>query len=236
MSAADRASLLERQASKVSCTLAVESAPVWRVVAGVSALVESSAVQPSDSERTVAEEAAILARVQRGDVAAFDLIVRRYLRRAFAIAYRVLGHREDAEDLVQDAFLTALERIASFDLSRPFGPWFFRIVVNRGLNARKARAIRRTEEMPTDTLEAAQPSPAGMYERTEIRERFQAALAGLSQRQRLIVELADIDGMSGVEIAALLGVSQGTVRWHLHMARHALRKALAPLRGERTHE
>jgi len=198
----------------------------------VSALVDSSAAQASDSERTVAEESALLARVQRGDVAAFDLVVRRYLRRAFAIAYRVLGHREDAEDLVQDAFLTALERIASFDVSRPFGPWFFRIVVNRGLNARKSRAIRRTEAMPADTLEAAEPSPAGMYERIEIRDRFQAALEGLSQRQRLIVELADIDGMSGVEIAALLGVSQGTVRWHLHMARHALRKALAPLRGE----
>jgi RNA polymerase sigma-70 factor (ECF subfamily) len=198
----------------------------------VSALADSSTAQASDSERTVAEESALLVRVQRGDVAAFDLVVRRYLRRAFAIAYRVLGHREDAEDLVQDAFLTALERIASFDVSRPFGPWFFRIVVNRGLNARKSRAIRRTEAMPADALEAAEPSPAGMYERTEIRDRFQAALEGLSQRQRLIVELADIDGMSGVEIAALLGVSQGTVRWHFHMARHALRKALAPLRGE----
>lgn len=220
----------------MSCTVEVESAPAWRVASRVSALVESSAAQPSESERTFAEEAAILARVQQGDIAAFDLVVRRYLRRAFAIAYRVLGHREDAEDLVQDAFLTALERIASFDRSRPFGPWFFRIVVNRGLNARKARAIRRTEAMPADVAEPGEPSPAGLYERTEIRERFHAALAGLSQRQRLIVELADIDGMSGVEIAAMLGVSQGTVRWHLHMARHALRKALAPLRGERTHE
>jgi RNA polymerase sigma-70 factor (ECF subfamily) len=82
-------------------------------------------------------------------------------------------------------------------------------------------------------LETTEPSPAGHYERTEIRERFQAALAGLSQRQRMIIEMADIDGLSGVEIAAMLGVSQGTVRWHLHMARHTLRKALAPLRGER---
>ncbi|HKV50617.1 MAG TPA: sigma-70 family RNA polymerase sigma factor [Gemmatimonadaceae bacterium] len=202
----------------------------------MSALVDSSAAPASDSGSTFAEEAALLARVQRGDVSAFDLIVRRYMRRAFAIAYRVLGHREDAEDLVQDAFLTALERIASFDLTRPFGAWFFRIVVNRGLNARKARSIRRTDAMPTDTVEAPEPSPAGHYERTEIREQFQAALAGLSQRQRMIIELADIDGLSGVEIAAMLGVSQGTVRWHLHMARRALRKALAPLRGERTHE
>lgn len=220
----------------MSCPVDVQSAPVWGVATRVSAVVESSAAESSESERAFAEEAALLARVQRGDVAAFDLVVRRYMRRAFAIAYRVLGHREDAEDLVQDAFLTALERIASFDLSRPFGPWFFRIVVNRGLNARKSRAIRRTEAMPLDTLEAAEPSPAGMYDRTEIRERFQAALGGLSQRQRLIVELAEVDGMSGVEIASMLGVSQGTVRWHLHMARRALRKALAPLRGERNDE
>ncbi|MGH7634559.1 MAG: RNA polymerase sigma factor, partial [Gemmatimonadaceae bacterium] len=152
----------------------VESAPVLGVPARVSALLDSSAAQPSDSEDTFAEEAAILARVQRGDVSAFDAIVRRYMRRAFAIAYRVLGHREDAEDLVQDAFLTALERIASFDLTRPFGPWFFRIVVNRGLNARKARSVRRTEAIPTDALDTTEPSPAGHYERTEIRERFQA--------------------------------------------------------------
>lgn len=220
----------------MSCTLDVETAPRWGVQANVTALVDSSAAQSSENERTFAEEAAILTRVQRGDVAAFDMVVRRYMRRAFAIAYRVLGHREDAEDLVQDAFLTALERIASFDVTRPFGPWFFRIVVNRGLNARKARFIRRTEAMPTDTLEATEPSPAGLYDRTEIRERFHAALAGLSQRQRMIIELADIDGLSGVEIAAMLGVSQGTVRWHLHMARHALRKSLAPLRGEGTHD
>lgn len=220
----------------MSCTLEVESLPVLGVPTRVSALVDSSAAQPTDSEGTFAEEAAILACVQRGDMSAFDVIVHRYMRRAFAIAYRVLGHREDAEDLVQDAFLTALERITSFDLTRPFGPWFFRIVVNRGLNARKARSIRRTEPVPADTLEANEPSPAVHYDRTEIRERFQAALAGLSQRQRMIIELADIDGLSGVEIAAMLGVSQGTVRWHLHMARHTLRKALAPLRGERTND
>jgi RNA polymerase sigma-70 factor (ECF subfamily) len=186
----------------------------------------------ADSASTFAEEAALLARVQAGDVAVFDVLVRRYLRRAFAIAYRLLGHREDAEDLVQDAFLIALERIGSFDLTRPFGPWFFRIVVNRGLNARKSRAVRRTEATPLETLEAAESSPSAVLESAEIRERFHAALEKLSQRQRLIVELSDLDGLSGVEIATMLKLSQGTVRWHLHMARHALRKALAPLHGD----
>ena len=194
--------------------------------------MESASPQADHDATAFAEEATLLARVQAGDVAAFDVLVRRYLRRAFAIAYRVLGHREDAEDLVQDAFLVALDRIASFDLSRPFGPWFFRIVVNRGLNARKSRAVRRTEAMPLESLEAADPSPSSAIENAEIRERFHAALEGLSDRQRMIIELSDVDGLSGVEIATMLGLSQGTVRWHLHMARHTLREALAPLHGD----
>lgn len=209
-------------------SIAFQHAPRERV----SALVEPASTSASDSESVFAEEATVLGRVQAGDRAAFDVLVRRYMRRAFAIAYRLLGHREDAEDLVQDAFLIALERIGSFDLTRPFGPWFFRIVVNRGLNARKSRAVRRTEATPLDALETSDPSPVADLEGAEIRERFRAALDTLSRRQRLIVELSDLDGLSGVEIASMLGLSQGTVRWHLHMARHTLRKALAPLYGD----
>lgn len=202
----------------------------------MSTLVEPPSATAAGAGSTLAEEAALLARVQAGDSAVFDTLVRRYMRRAFAIAYRLLGHREDAEDLVQDAFLIALERIGSFDLTRPFGPWFFRIVVNRGLNMRKSRAVRRTEAAPLDAFETGDPSPVAALEGAEIRDRFRSALEKLSKRQRLIVELSDIDGMSGVEIATMLGLSQGTVRWHLHMARHTLRKVLAPLYGDLSDE
>jgi RNA polymerase sigma-70 factor, ECF subfamily len=147
------------------------------------------------------------------------------MRRAFSIAYRLLGHREDAEDLVQDAFLQALERIDSFDTSRSFGPWFYRILVNRGLNQRKARSVRQAELLPLD-LASGDPLPDRAAEQTELRARLRAALDELPEKQRVAVQLFEIEGFSGSEIAEILGIPAGTVRYHLHQARHTLRDAL----------
>jgi len=180
--------------------------------------------EPSDDERE------LVIRVQQGDREAFDQLARRHARRAFAIAYRILRHTQDAEDLVQDAFIAALDGIGSFDPSRPFAPWFFKIVVNRALNAASARSTRERHVTVThlwnNDATAVEFDPA---ERSEIRYRFQKALADLPQHQRLIVELSDIDGRSSTEIGEMLELPRGTVRWHLHQARKTLRAALAGL-------
>ncbi|MDQ6828712.1 MAG: sigma-70 family RNA polymerase sigma factor [Gemmatimonadota bacterium] len=181
------------------------------------------------------EEAAVITRVQRGDQAAFDTLARRYSARAFAVAFRVLRNRQDAEDLVQDAFLVALNKIATFDATRPFAPWFLRIVFTRGLNERKSRAARerRVQAVDSSELESKSSGPGAAADadtyRHEIRHRFHEALQGLSERRRLIVQLADVDGMTGDEIADNVSLPSGTVRWHLHEARRALRQALADL-------
>ena len=177
------------------------------------------------------DDCVFVTRVKRGDAAAYDVLVRRYLRRASAIARRLLGNEEDAEDLVQDAFIRALERIHGFDDSRPFGPWFFRLLVNAGLNARKARA-RRTMEPERGDLASSDAGPQQLLEAGEIRERFAQALHALPARQRLIVSMLEVDGMSSQEIADSLGITPETVRWHHHQARRALRAALAPLRNQ----
>jgi len=181
------------------------------------------------------EERALLLAVQRGETQAFDTLVRRYMRRAFAVAFRLLGHREDAEDLVQDAFLLALEQIHTYDVERPFAPWFFRLLTNRGLNARRARSIRYMDSIPEDTS-AHEADAEEQLLRSEVKERFAAALAELPERQRLIVTLAEVDGLSRTEIAAMLDLSPGTVRWYLHEARHKLRRTLAPLHEGETEE
>src|SRR5690606_28481535 len=136
---------------------------------------------------------------------------------------------DDADDLVQDAFLKALERIDRFDADRPFGPWFFRLLVNTGNDTHRRRAVRRTEPEPFDAASAG-PSPLQQAEGTEVRERFDAALAELPPRQRAIVWSFEVDGMTTDEIAGELGVAQVTVRWHLHQARRTLRAALGDLR------
>jgi RNA polymerase sigma-70 factor (ECF subfamily) len=150
------------------------------------------------------------------------------MRRAFAVAYRILGGREDAEDLVQDAFMTALTHIDDFQLGRPFAPWLLRIVANRALNARRSLALRRTEAIPTDVASAF-PAPDVELERAERRERLRLALEALPERQRLIVQLFEVDGYTAPEIAAMLDLSPATVRWHAHEARRALRRALGVL-------
>jgi RNA polymerase sigma-70 factor, ECF subfamily len=173
------------------------------------------------------DEAVLVERVRAGDAAAFEVLVNRYLRRAFSVAYRLLGQKEDAEDLVQEAFMAVLQRIDTFQAGRPFAPWFFRILVNRGLNARKARSLRAVDDIP-DTAAHHGPSPEREAERTELGERLRAAMERLPERQRTIVQLFDLEGMAGPEIAEILEISDGTVRWHLHEARKTLRQALAP--------
>ena len=175
------------------------------------------------------DERSIVDRVQRGDVAAFDALVRRYIDRALVVARRITGNTHDAEDLVQDAFMRALDRIGSFDNTRPFGPWFFRVLTNTGLNARRARVLRMTEPEAVDAP-SSDALPDEVVERHEIRERFDAALASLSPRQRLIVTLFEVDEVPSSEIAARLGIAQETVRWHLHQARLLLRQALGIVR------
>jgi RNA polymerase sigma-70 factor (ECF subfamily) len=177
-------------------------------------------------------EAELVERVRQGDGRAFDTLVTRYMHRAFSVAFRVLGQKEDAEDLVQDTFMVVLQRIDSFEPGRAFAPWFFRILVNRGLNARKARALRTVDEIP-ETASSSGPSPEREAERAELRERLAAALATLPQRQKLVVELFELEGFSGPEIAQIMEISDGTVRWHLHEARKALRQALAPYERSR---
>jgi RNA polymerase sigma-70 factor (ECF subfamily) len=167
--------------------------------------------------------------VQAGDAEAFDLIVRRYMRSAYAVAFRVLGHREDAEDVVQEAFLAALANIGSFDISRRFGPWLYRIVVTRGLNFRKSRSRRATETLEDAGVASGDAGPAAAAERAGLRATVTTALSRLPERQRMVVQLFELDGFSGAEIAAMLGVSPGTVRWYLHEARQALRRMLAHL-------
>ena len=171
------------------------------------------------------DERDLVDRVQQGDSGAFDLLVRRYIGRAHAIARRLMRDPDDADDLVQDALLKALQRIRTFDASRAFGPWFFRLLVNSGLDTHRRRVVRRTE--PEDTeLPSIGPSPLQVVERDEIRRRFEAALGELPPRQRLIVWAYEVDGFSTEEIAGSIGVSQVTVRTHLHHGRRALRAAL----------
>lgn len=183
------------------------------------------AAEPGDGE--------LAERVRRGDAAAFDLLVERHIARAFSIAYRLLGNREDAEDLVQEAFVAVLERIDTFQPGREFGPWFRRIVVNRAINARKARSRRAMADLPAE-VEARGGSPLRAAEQEETAMLVRGAMAELPERQRDILRLFELEGFTSAEIADMLEISDGTVRWHLHQARERLRRSLGLFAGRET--
>jgi RNA polymerase sigma-70 factor (ECF subfamily) len=184
-----------------------------------------AATAAADRQAAIARDAELIRRVRAGDTGAFDVLIAAYMRPAFQMAYRVVGHREDAEDLLQESFLAAYQYLDSFDVARPFGPWLNRIVLNRGANLRRSRTRRQTE--PETEAVSAAPSALEESTRTEARELLNRALATLSERQRLIVTLFDVDGLTSTEIGERLELAPGTVRWHLHEARRVLRGALS---------
>jgi RNA polymerase sigma-70 factor, ECF subfamily len=200
---------------------------------GASRRADPGDATPSGSEDPAGEpdgerapsDADLVDAARGGDTQAFDALVRRYMRRAFAVAYRLLGRRPDAEDALQDAFVAALTKLDTFDRQRPFGPWLLRIVANRSINLRKGLAVRRTEPIPAGVASRA-ASPLEEAERSEVRAELQRALAQLPEQQRWILELFELDGFTGPEIAEMLDLPAGTVRWHLHQARHRLRAVL----------
>jgi len=180
---------------------------------------------PADERRaTLERDATLVRRARNGDTTAFDELVKAYMRQVFHVAYRVVGHREDAEDLVQDCFIAAYQYLDSFDETRPFGPWITRIVLNRGANLRRSRARRATE--PEMDVVSTAPSALDEATRTEAREKLHEVMATLNERQRVIVTMFDVDGLTSAEIGERLELAAGTVRWHLHEARRALRAAL----------
>jgi len=213
-----------------------QAAPRWAesrarpsVTLSVSASVPAEP-SPSPTRLAAAErDGALIERARAGDATAFDTLVRAYMEQAFRVAFRVVGHREDAEDLVQEAFLAAHQYLDSFEVGRPFGPWLMRIVVNRGANLRRSRARRSTEPETEGVSDA--PSALEESEWRDTGRVLQDALATLSERQRLIVTMFEVDGMSSAEIGEMMELAPGTVRWHLHEARRHLRGVLGRIFG-----
>jgi RNA polymerase sigma-70 factor, ECF subfamily len=173
----------------------------------------------------MSDESGLVVRVQQGDTEAYAVLVRRHLPRGYRIAWRMLRHREDAEDAVQDAFVRALERIDQCDPERPFGPWFFRIVATTAINRQRSAKRRETEEL-SDTEVSEVMGPADAATLGVLRGEVDAALATLPPVQRQLIELVTYEEFTPTEAAALLEMPAGTARWHLHEARKALRRLL----------
>jgi len=170
------------------------------------------------------DEAAIVERVRRGDRDAFGILVDRYAEQARGVAYGYLRQVEDAEDLVQDAFVRALERLDRLAPGSPFGPWFYRLLVNAALNRRKYLGRRAMANLPASV--EAPDSPQSDSERAQLRRRLAGALNRLPPDLQTVMVLHDLEGFTHPEISAILEIPEGTCRSHLSRARRLMRDAL----------
>lgn len=204
--------------------------------AGPLAHPDHAAPPASDA---AASEAALLQRLRSGDDAAFEQLVRELTPRLLTVAGRITRSRADAEDVVQEAFLSAFSALADFDGRSALSTWMHRIVVNAALTRARRTAARRT--VPIDDLlptfsngrHATRPEPwravTGESDLDpSLRESLRAALEALPDEFRAVVMLRDMDGMPSADIAAALGISDALVRQRLHRGRQALIKLLAP--------
>jgi RNA polymerase sigma-70 factor (ECF subfamily) len=174
-------------------------------------------------------DAELLAATARGDGAAFAVLVRRYIRAATLLAAQLLGDRDEAEDIVQDAFGVVHRNARRFDAERPFPPWFFAIVRRlasnrRSREARRARLLRLWSRRTSAKLAPA-PADAALLARLDAAA-ARRAMEDLSPMQRACFELVAIRDLAPEEVAAMHGISESTVRQHVFRARAALRNVL----------
>jgi RNA polymerase sigma-70 factor (ECF subfamily) len=185
--------------------------------------------EPSDAE--------LVARAQDGDGGAFEALVKRHIRAAHAVAFAVLAERSDADDAVQDAFLSALQHLDSCAPAEKFRAWLLTIVRNRAFDLKRRGRVRSVEMLEEGTAHTHEPSPLEMAERSELNNRLTAAIDTLTDTQREVLMMHDVEGWKHADIAELLGLAESTVRVHLLHARRKLRTlllAVAPdaARGE----
>jgi RNA polymerase sigma-70 factor (ECF subfamily) len=199
-------------------------------------------VLEADALNGLAGESDLVARCQKGDPAAFSRLVAVHESMVFNLAARLLGDGEEARDVAQEVFLQVYRTLGRFEGRSSLKTWIYRIVVNQCHNRR--RFWHRHGRDREETLDEALPAPpaAGTgtampnpYEQTRRRERARAvqqALLGLRFEQRAVVLLREIEGLSGEEVAAALGIPEGTVKSRLSRAREALRGKLVGLVDE----
>ena len=173
----------------------------------------------------------MIRRVQHGDVDAFGLLVTAYEKNVFNVALQMLGNREDAQDIAQEAFLKAYNSLSSFRGDSQFSSWLYRIVSNLCLDFKRRQSRRPSssltvedddgENVQLDIADESQ-SPETLLERKLTREAVRRGLAELPDEQRQILLLREIQGLSYEEIGEAMGLEAGTVKSRIFRARKKL--------------
>jgi RNA polymerase sigma factor (sigma-70 family) len=192
---------------------------------------------PDPNSRAAMLEADLVKSARRGDLKAYDELVKRYQERIYATIYHMTSNHEDANDLAQESFIKAFSALKSFKGGSTFYTWLYRIAVNKTINFLKQRKNKyhlslndidfNAEHDPDLMALISDKTPTRDVALSELQKKLNEALLKLSEPHRMVVVLHDVQGMSHDEIADVMGCNIGTVRSRLFYARQQLQGQLA---------
>lgn len=222
---------------------AIGSPNAGRPATGLPQSPETSARPP---EPLSIQDHLSLAQLRRGNWAALEQLVERYKDRLYATVFRIVGHPEDAADLVQETFVKALQNVARFEGKSSLYTWLFRIAVNLAISHRRSNQYRLALSLDGDSTrdgdtavnqqaaalrrQLAQQTEQDPVEQTDLHlqyERVIAALQKLDPEFRAVIVLRDVEDCDYEQIAQIMDVPIGTIKSRLFRARSALRNAFA---------
>jgi len=213
-----------------------------------AAAVEPAAADLAEREpldATDARDRRLIRRARGGDTRAFEELVSIYQHRIFGLVLRMIGNRQEAEDLAQEVFITVHRALASYRGEGRFYTWLYRIATNtcknrikylRGRNFHRSVPVEDTPEAqapgadggPTVTFQSQIAGPEATVEGSRLEAAIQHELAQLDPEHRLLIVLRDVQGMSYGDILRITGLQEGTLKSRLHRARLALKERLRP--------
>lgn len=189
------------------------------------------------STPAVNPEVDLVRRARKGDLSAYDELVRRYQERIYATVYHMTSNHEDANDIAQEAFIKAYQALKSFKGGSSFYTWLYRIAVNKTINFLKQRKNKHhfslndidfnAENDPDLVALVSDKTPFRNVGLTELQKKLNEALHKLSEPHRMVVVLHDVQGLSHDEIADIMDCNIGTVRSRLFYARQQLQGFLS---------
>lgn len=225
-------------------TTPVPSARTQAVIAKVKAASDKAKREAERRAKARAESLALVERAKAGEAGAFRALVERNQDRLFAVAVGMLHDRDEAKDVVQDAFIKAHAKLDTFQAQAAFSTWIYRIAVNLCIDRKRAKARRRSVDLEhapelsteTDAIYAGvdiAPSMSGSNplantQNAELGGKIGEALNALGEQHRSVIVLREIEGMSYEEIAQTLEIPKGTVMSRLFHARKKMQAALTP--------
>ena len=182
-------------------------------------------------------DAAAVALARDGDSEAFQTLVQRHSRAVYHLAHRMTGNPSDAEDVVQETFLKAYRQLSRFESRANFGTWLHRIAVNCSIDLIRSRPHREAGADAADleqlgaspAVETAQRTPERLMLSTEVQERIQGAMSGLSRMERAAFVLRHFEGHSIDDISRALGLKTNATKHSIFRAVRKMRTALEPL-------